>query len=524
MRLSISNIFGINELVLDNVQGTFTTGTGSTLAYNRTGVGITNINNGVTVSYVTVDSNETDGLHVKVNHKNHGMYALNNDVAISNAYSDINPSTLSVAYDASSLSSITLSDALIDSTTGVSFFNSFENVSVSSTNPGYIRIQNEIIAYTGVSGNNLTGITRQIDQTLAFTYAIGTPVFKYELDGISLRRINKTHTLQDSNVDRSIDLDYYYIKIDPSASGKTESLPYGQVDRSVGTSFPLLYIKDTESSGGNNILATQNIPFEVIRPNISTLTLTGTSISGKIRTVSGSSVDGTEESYIDQGYEQISLNTNNYLSSPRIIASKINENSKLSSLPGNKSLTVNLLLNSNNQNLSPVIDLDRVSMILVSNRANSPISNYITDPRTSSLQDDPSSFVYASNTVALEAPASSIKIIVSSYVNKFNDLRAFYAIMKDPNENAVYYPFPGYSNLDSLGNVINVANNDGTSDTIVVKSDNYNSLSEDLEFVDYEFTQNNLAEFKYFSIKLIGASSNMANPPRLKNLRVIALA
>ena len=48
------------------------------------------------------------------------------------------------------------------------------------------------------------------------------------------------------------------------------------------------------------------------------------SISGKIRTVSGSSVDGTEESYIDQGYEQISLNTNNYLSSPRIIASKIN--------------------------------------------------------------------------------------------------------------------------------------------------------------------------------------------------------
>ena len=96
--------------------------------------------------------------------------------------------------------------------------------------------------------------------------------------------------------------------------------------------------------------------------------------------------------------------------------------------------------------------------------------------------------------------------------------------MKDPNENAVYYPFPGYSNLDSLGNVINIANNDGTSDTIVVKSDNYNSLSEDLEFVDYEFTQNNLAEFKYFSIKLIGASSNMANPPRLKNLRVIALA
>ena len=528
LRLSLSNIAGINELLLDNVQGTFTTGTGSTIAFIGTGIGITNLNgtNGnVTASYATVDSNDVDGLRIKVNHKNHGMYALNNNVTISGAQSDINPTTLSVDYGSSSTVDISLTDILIDTTTGVSVFSSFENVSVSSTNPGYIRIQNEIISYTGVSGNTLTGITRQIDQTTAFTYTAGTPVFKYELDGISLRRINKTHTIQDaSDVDRPFDFDYYYLKIDPSSAGKTSALPYGQVDRSVSTYFPLLYVKETKSSGGQNILATQNIPFEIVRPNVQALTLTGTSVSAQIRSVSGSSVDGTESSYSDKGYETICLDTNNYLSSPRIIASQTNESTKLSALPGNKSFTLNLQLNTTNSNLSPVIDLDRVNMIFVSNRANSPIKNYTTDPRISSLQNDPSSFVYASNPVSLQVPASSIKIIVSAHVNKFNDLRAMYAIMKDPSEEPVYYPFPGYNNLNSLGQIINVSSSDGTSDTNILKSTNYQFESQYLDYTDYEFTRNNLPLFKYFSIKLIGSSTNMANPPRLKDLRVIALA
>jgi hypothetical protein len=519
LQLSVQQIAGVNQLILDNVQGTFTTGAGSTIAFIGTGVGTTDLNGtgkNVTVSSVNVVSEETSGLYIKVNHKNHGMYALNNSVTISDVYPDINPTTLSVAYSSQDSGVITLSDMIIDPVTSLSTFNTFENVSVSSTNPGYIRIENEILSYTGVSGNTLTGITRQVDQTVKFSYPLTTPVFKYELDGISLRRINKTHTLQDaSNLDRPIDLDYYYVKIDPSSSG---------VDRSVGTSFPLLYIKETKSAGGSNAYATQNIPFEIIRPNIQTLTLTGTSVSGKIQTVTGSSVDGSEESYNNQGFEQITLDENNYLSTPRIIASQVNETTNLGSLPGNKSFTLNLILNTNNSNLSPVVDLERVNMIFVSNRVNSPIANYATDFRTSSLQEDPSAFVYASNPVSLEAPASSIKIIVSSHVNKVSDLRAFYAVMKDPNETPVYYPFPGYNNLNSLGAIINVSASDGSPDKNIPKSDNYNFLSKDLDYVDYEFTRDNLPNFRYFSIKLIGSSTNMANPPRIKDLRVIALA
>ena len=216
MRLSVAELGGVNELVIDNVQGTF--GVGSSISYLRPDglqVGLNDAS--VNASSVTTDSEEFDGLHIKMNHKNHGMYALNNNVIISDVKSDIIPTKISSAYGKDSTTDLVVDD--------ISQFATFENVGVAATNPGYIRIEDEIIAYTGVSGNSLTGITRSIDETGAFTYDQGTEVSKYEANGISLRRINKQHTLQDVSFasTRQFDLDYYYLKIDTSGDGEASS-------------------------------------------------------------------------------------------------------------------------------------------------------------------------------------------------------------------------------------------------------------------------------------------------------------
>ena len=42
-----------------------------------------------TISSIDVES---DGLHIQVNHKNHGMYSTQNRVKISDVQSDIKPS------------------------------------------------------------------------------------------------------------------------------------------------------------------------------------------------------------------------------------------------------------------------------------------------------------------------------------------------------------------------------------------------------------------------------------------------
>jgi hypothetical protein len=254
------------------------------------------------------------------------------------------------------------------------------------------------------------------------------------------------------------------------------------------------------------------------------MSLNGTNVTGTVRTVSGTSVAGQEFSFVDQGFSDISLNTNNYFESPRLICSKVNEDERLDSLPGNKSLTVNLTLSTTNSDISPVIDLDRASMIFVSNRINNPIQNYATDNRVASLTEDPSSFVYATNSVELEVPATSLKVLVAAYVNNFSDLRALYALQNDPTEDPIYYPFPGYANLNSVGQVVNQSFSDGTSDKKVPKTDILGFASNEVIFKDYEFSVDNLPSFRYFSIKLIGSSTNQAFPPRLRDFRVIALA
>jgi hypothetical protein len=444
------------------------------------------------------------------------MHALENSVIINNVRSDVKTVKLTADYSKTATTELFVSD-----TTN---FASFENVGVGTTNPGYILVGQEIISYEGTTTTSLTGITRQINQTLSASYSTGTSVMKYELNGISLRRINTSHTLQDATVTDPVGLDYYNIKIDMSQDGKTDPLPNGQVDRSVGTSFPKLYIGQTKSTGGSDITATQNIQYEIIRPVVQTQVLNGTSLKSKVRTVSGTSVDGSEESFLDQGFSEITLNENNYFNSPRLVCSKENETNLLSNLPGNKSLTLTLDLATTDTYISPMIDMDRVGIIFTSNRINDRIADYATDERVATLSNDPSAFVYATKSIGLEAPATSIKIIVAAYINTASDLRALYSVQNDPNEDQIYYPFPGYNNRTNLGQTIDDSLSDGTSDLKVPKTDVFGFASNDLIFKDYEFTVENLPEFRYFSIKLVGSSTNQAFPPRLRDLRVIALA
>jgi hypothetical protein len=509
LRLSVTDITGINELVLDNVQGDFLVGAGGTVRYtNNLGITTTlNASTGGNVLIPTTPTIVTDGLHIKVNQKNHGMHSTLNRVEISNVISDIAPTRLIADYTSSSTSTILVADS--------TNFGTFENVGVGTTNPGYARIGQEIISYTGVSTNSLIGITRSVDSTLAFNYTTGDFVYKYELGGVSLRRINKVHDLSDATVSDSIGLDHYNIKLDMSTNG---------VDRSVGTSLPKLYLNETKSTGGDKIKSTENIQYEVITPIVENITPSGTNISAVIRTVSGTSVDGSEISFVDKGFENITLKGANYLSSPRLIASRVNETNSLTTLPGSRSFTMTLNLSSTDSSLSPVVDLHRVAMILTSNRVNQPITNYITDNRTSSIIEDPNAFVYAINPISLESPATSIKVYLSAYLNVYNDVRAFYAIAKDSSEELIYYPFPGYSNLLQSGQVIDISNSDGSSDKFVPKSDTLALISDQAQFTDLEFTIDNLPTFRYFSVKIIGTSTNQAYPPRLRDLRTIALA
>ena len=502
-RLSLSNISNLNQIIVDNVQGDFVVGAAKTMQFiNNLGITTSLNGTGVLVSEIIT---ETDGLHIKVDHRNHGMYFDDNLVTISNAQSDIRPTKLSIQLAADSTGSISVDTA--------STFSTFENVGVGTTNPGYLLIGDEVIEYTSASGGVIGGnIVRGTNPT---THPIGSPVYKYELNGVSLKRINKTHNLNNVTVTEPITFDSYNIKIDMSING---------INRSVGTNFPILHANQTKSTGGYDIRATQNMPFEIITPLIQNMTIQGTSLSAEVRTITGSSISGNEIPFTDIGFEPITINAPNYLDSTRIIASKVNEDNKLSNLPGNKSMNMRLILGTTNTKVSPVIDTQRISTIFTSNRVNSVIENYATDSRVDSIEEDPSAFQYVSKEITLENSASSIKIILDAHINLYSDIRAFYAISENQNFDPIFTPFPGYRNLDQRSQIIDFEDSDGLSDKFISQSSTIGFIPQNLEYREYTFTADELSPFRSYRIKLVMTSTNQVYVPRVRNLRVISLA
>lgn len=516
--LSIPNNVGIisayNSLIVDNNQGSlninsvdYIISTNSTGSQTITGAIVSSVNSLI------------DGLHFKVIHKNHGMYSPISKVKISGIESDVIPTSLNSDYTSTTNTSLNL--------ISVSNFTTFENVLVSPTNPGYVLINNEIISYTGVDSISylLTGITRGVDNTIPSQHNKNDLVFKYEFNGVSLRRINKVHTLSDADlVNYPITIDDYHIKVDTSTNG---------ADRSFGNSngFPELFFK-VKKSGGSYLTsspqslslggqkATQNITFNIVKPIVQTILPETTSLLSRIRTISATSIDGSENPHLDQGFEDITLNSNNNFSSSRSVLSKENENAYLNSTtyPGKKSLTLEMVLSTNDSKVSPMIDLDRVSTILIMNRINNPVSDFTADPRVNNLIGDPNAAIYISKKVKLEKSANSLKVLFDAFRHSSNDIRVLYRLFRTdtPDDQQLYELFPGYDNLDANGNIINSSSNSGRSDKFINPSSNPN------DFSSYEFNARNISLFNGFQIKIVMTGSNQSFVPKIRDLRAIA--
>jgi hypothetical protein len=159
------------------------------------------------------------------------------------------------------------------------------------------------------------------------------------LNGIPSAELNGTKTVS------NIDLDSYTIVSTTSATA-------------------------TGYAGGSAIKATGQVQYDAVYPIAQVQSFSETSVMYSIKTTSGKSVDGTETPYVqDIAFGDCLSNENNYFYSPRLIASEVNENT---SIGGNKSVTFAVNFSSTNDSLSPVLDTQRMSLVAISNKINSP--------------------------------------------------------------------------------------------------------------------------------------------------------
>ena len=462
----VTGIGGTDVIIVDNVDNNFVSGT-DIIHFTQSGISSTIPNGNITS---VIPDPIRDGYTLKFDHKNHGMHSNTNKVKVSNFHPDSTPSSLTQKIDDDS-TQITVASG--------TNFETFEGKAVSDSFPGFVLIEKEIIAYTGVSGNNLTGITgnRGIDQSLQSNHAANVLVSKYEFNGVSLRKINK----DDHDIDpREKTFDSYFVKV------------------STASTEPAFIT--TKSGGGGAVHASQNIPFEVIDPQITSLTPTGTNISARIKTTSGTSLSGNEASFSDLGYENVALNKLNYLNSPRMIASKTNEYNILSN---NKSFALELTLLTNNPDVSPVVDLENPNAILISNLVDDKVDDFESASGPKIPGSDPNTAIYETKMINLEFVSNSLFVQFDGHREAEGDIRVFYKLMRSDGDDAqaTYIPF----------------NNNGSPDVDVNPNRTRNTFSE------YKFTAENIAQFNGFMIKVVMTSTSQAKPPRFKNFRAIAL-
>ena len=500
--ITINTIGGLDTLYLSGIQGTaFQVGAALTY-YNNSGAIVSLAS--TTIRNFTPTGSINSGNYIKVDHFDHGMYSNTNKLVISGAESTVPSTTISSQLLSTDVSVINLSD-----TTN---FKTFEGVVVSSDNPGYVKIENEIIKYINVVNNTLTGVVRAIDSTIPLDYDSNTLVHKYEMNGVSLRRINTDHDISDYG----IGIDDYYIEIDRSENGNG-------IDRSADIiGFPQLSFTNESSVGGSNVYATSNISYSALVPVYDVITPGSTSVTATVRTVTGTSASGNETSFLDNGFEPIQLNTLNVFQSVRLVCSKENETQYLSNLPGRRSFTTGIVLNSSSKYLSPLIHLNNSSVEFRNNRLDNPVSNYASDSRVNSITNDPHAASYVSRFVSLAQPASSLKVILSAYRHSSADFRVLYSLVRADSSEVpqAFELFPGYNNLEYTDtnqySVVDQSKNDGLPDLFV-------SPSLDDQFLEYQFTADNLDLFTGYAIKIVMSGTNQARPVRIKELRTLAI-
>lgn len=154
---------------------------------------------------------------------------------------------------------------------------------------------------------------------------------------------------------------------------------------------------------------------------------------------------------------------------------------------------------------APVIDTERFSTFLVSNKINDLPTDDVTELEPSG-GDALARYITRRVTLEDGFNADSLKVFVDAYKPNGTDIRVYYKVLN--NADSDDFDDKNYVEMDSTGPT-------GFS----IASDDY---------IEYEYTADNITydsydNFKVFAIKIVMTSINTSDVPTIKNLKALAL-
>ena len=319
-----------------------------------------------------------------------------------------------------------------------------------------------------------------------------------------------------------VGIDHYVIDLATATNsvGSSHTVPSGTFTNATVT-------------GGADATASENYMMDTSKITLQLMEIGGCDVVTKIRTTSGTSpsaasatfskpIGGSEASFVmaaGSDAVEVSPNENINFDVPKMVASQTNESYKMS---GNKSFEVLASLTSPLENLTPVIDTQRMGLICVQNRLNNILvmgdhySSGVTGasdptagtifadaykPRTAA-DGDVNAAVYITRKVSLANASTSLKVMFDAITFSSAYIDVFYKVLKSDDTTA-------FENIEWT---------EMTIDKAVSESKSYGDFRERT----YEIA--GLDSFIAFAVKVVMRGTKTSEPPFIKDFRVIALA
>ena len=350
------------------------------------------------------------------------------------------------------------------------------------------------------AGNKVTlaGLTGTVSYSGTGDYDIGTgePTDGDSTNGTGL---NGTWTIAE------VGIDHYIIDVTSALGGSST-------------------FSETKVMGGGNATATENYMMDTGKTTLQLMEIGGTDVVTKVRTTSATSpsstagvLGGSETSYTltaGSAAVEVSPNENVNFTEPCMVASTVNEGQYMSQ---NKSFEVLATMTTPVENLSPVIDTQRMGQICVQNRLNN--INVMTDLYASDIttaepiladaykpstaaDGDGNAAVYITRKVSLANASTALKVMFDAIVMSSANVDVYYKTLKSDDTS----PFE------------NIEWSLMTIDKTVSESKDYS------DFRERTYEVSGLDSFIAFAVKIVMRGTKSTEPPFIQDLRVIALA
>ena len=245
----------------------------------------------------------------------------------------------------------------------------------------------------------------------------------------------------------------------------------------------------------------------------------------------------TSASARDASFFRVNINGDTELAAPRYIISRsIESNTSASSatMATNRSLEIKYELDGRNAVASPAVDLDRITLyhthnLISSNAAISNSEDYVRNGGTSQTR-------YITRIVTLTdgQDAEDLRVYLTAYKPSGSDIFVYYKILAaedndlmadsrwipmQRNESQGFAPSTRYSSSENKNDFIELVYD--VPDYTNVARSGANTSTGVIEYRNSSRAR--YSKFKYFQIKIVLTNSTSSNPPRVKDMRAIAL-